>query len=200
MALAGACAVALVVFTLSDRVGDPSRSPALREFPAFAAEGDGRTHLLLELRPEQRTEVREQSGSGVDALVGGPSPIASAGAERGPIHLDGHTIPADGYTLHNGYLTVLHTDGSPAERGNWDGKYRQGDWEYFSEEGHLELQSFYVNGIAERQGTRWYPDGRVEGHASILNGKFHGPRMQWNRDGTLDAEVSGEYVHGVKVH
>lgn len=203
MALAGACAITLVVFALSNRAGDPLRLPAEREALAVATEEDPGTLALVNLRPLQRTEVPGEPTTQNGTVLDRPSPstpVVLARAQQQPIQVNGDRVSADRYTLHNGYLTILHPDGSPAERGNWDGKLRQGDWEYFSEEGQLELQSFYVDGVAEGHGTLWYPDGRVADRAVVRNGELHGTRVRWNRDGSLDAELSGEYVDGVKVH
>jgi hypothetical protein len=107
-------------------------------------------------------------------------------------------LPASRYRIEDGRLAILHPSGGVAESGAWDGRWKQGVWQYFDEAGRRTLEGAYVDGRASGPWVRWRADGTVAEEAETVAGEFHGWRRVWRDDGSFDDALSGPYVRGAR--
>jgi len=137
-------------------------------------------------------ESRSGDSANAEAQLDGPELVMSwsDGSEL--------RVPASGYRLVGDQLTIYAEDGSVEETGRWDGKHKQGPWQYFEKDGTCVLLGDYVDGLAHGNWLAWHSNGNFRGQSDMVAGKFHGQRSAWNEDGSFDLEASGEYVAGVK--
>lgn len=109
------------------------------------------------------------------------------------------TLPGELYEIIDGQLLTYHPNYMIASFGAWDGRHKQGPWEYYNENGQVAIRCSYVNGIAEGPGISWHSNGVEAISGESRGGKFHGTVRAWHPDGTVDSEKSGQYINGEKV-
>ncbi|EDY82294.1 hypothetical protein VDG1235_1914 [Verrucomicrobiia bacterium DG1235] len=55
--------------------------------------------------------------------------------------------------------------------------------------GQMEVEEFFANGLSDGVRTRWHPDGSKKSEAPIVKGVIDGVFKQWHENGVLAAEV-----------
>jgi hypothetical protein len=218
VALLLGCALGPLVWILVDPLDDSSgpTAEARAEVRAPDSEKSGRVNESVGISGNQvfgteRTRVLPQPRIGPAAESQAPI-IDTTGRDANPsvqepsdlLMIDPTgchdvVVPASLYELTDGFLLIYHPNGRPAEFGRWDGWWRQGQWDCYDEDGNLTMSAHFVHGFAEGLSSLWYPNGMLASQAETRRGQFHGSRVHWNPDGSFNAELSGQYVDGVKI-
>ena len=53
--------------------------------------------------------------------------------------------------------------------------------------------------MAQGDWTRWWASGQKKSEGPILDGKWHGEWLAWDKDGRVDPKLSGTYDLGSKL-
>jgi hypothetical protein len=78
-----------------------------------------------------------------------------------------------------------------------DGEPFTGVGYYLDEEGRLESESSYQDGIEVGLGRAWFETGQLLHEHPMFRGVFHGKVREWQRNGRLALEADYEFGHDV---
>ncbi len=136
-------------------------------------------------------------------------------------HLDGTRYMLATHYHPNGVMMSRgHYRSAPSERPGEEDRLRDGEWEFFSDEGVLKSREVYQNGIKHGASTSYYDsgallreeyyvhgkkegefkeffeNGRLRSSRMHANDSFHGEVKIFEQDGAYS--VKGQYVNGKK--
>ena len=149
--------------------------------------------------------------------------VRTWGGETGIERVRGEEVWRDGRWVRDGGFRFFDREGRERARGSFvlglesgpwvetyddggsgSGEYRagkrSGEWTYWTEEGRVQQQGAYEDGERSGRWIEWYEDGvTLRSEVSWERGKKSGAAVYRNRDGTVNAQLSGTYREGVKV-
>jgi len=93
-------------------------------------------------------------------------------------------------------------DGQLWSKGNYKNGKREGEWVGYHPSGQLNYKGNYKNGKEKGEWVSYWdylPYSEFRSKGNYKNGKKEGAWVGYDKDGTLDKEVTGTYKNGVKI-
>ncbi len=115
--------------------------------------------------------------------------LATERTER--VVLDGAGKPQQ---VRQGPMRAWHLNGKLKIEGGYDSEGKlTGHWRYFDDQGQLQREGDYADGMREGDWIEIYPNGKPQRRGFIHVGLLEGPWKHWYDNGQLEAE--GEYAN-----
>lgn len=107
--------------------------------------------------------------------------IAELEKREGRLYLRGESRPYSGLLVED---YVGEGAGRKSELEIRDGRIH-GRGRGWHENGQLEVEEHFVDGVSHGTRTRWYANGSRRSEAAIVGGALNGPYREWHENGTL---------------